>query len=363
MTTHVMRADTLQVAVHLAPKRDDGSTGLVRSHPWHVFDASDYKDQVPGHWLTVMGSMQAVFFFGIPSTELHWQDQGLTESQVTRDPSDMIRILVDARGFPMPREMWFDFNAMGHHSHNVAVLMGVQGLNAVSGLPTSSSMRRDLYVGPSKPVLEFYRNTCPRHGTPFADAHRFCTECGFRWDPQNFISDIERGAFWRDGWRGEDGKIQQFVLVPTSSGKGVAQQLIGERRSEGIDIAVFLSKHAKPQIRTSAFRGGFESSFEPQSLGGDGFRGLTRSIEPEGLLDHRPAIRRVGAPERMEVGAGRTVDQRVTLDPHDPDHWREEPEIIFTLIPLDLHSVIEMTRNGPTTREVRAGPFAGIQTA
>jgi hypothetical protein len=65
----------------------------------------------------------------------------------------------------------------------------------------------------------------------------------------------------------------------------------------------------------------------------------------------------------MEIAAGRTVDQKLYADPSNLEEWEDDPRIVFTLVPCDMTWVREVTKNGPTTRQVTGGPFAGINRA
>jgi hypothetical protein len=68
--------------------------------------------------------------------------------------------------------MWLDFNQCFNHTHHIAVLVSVQGVNSITGMP--------LIDGPMR--LEQYRNRCPKHDKEFG-AELYCEECGYKWCP------------------------------------------------------------------------------------------------------------------------------------------------------------------------------------
>jgi hypothetical protein len=129
--------------------------------------------------------------------------------------------------------MWLDFNYNYEHSHHVAVVVSIQGVNPITGQQTKALR------------LEQYRDKCPVHDLPFGQ-DRFCEQCGYKWDAQNYISNnnTPRGLFWMDGFRGEDGVVRQYLFTEETC-KGVASNIIGEDRVFAIGIAFYLSKEPK----------------------------------------------------------------------------------------------------------------------
>jgi hypothetical protein len=360
MTRHHMRVDELAIDVHLPFLREDAGKNLAFEHFWPVHDTADYADLVPEDWCALAGPDRGVFFIGVPKPGEEHRD----------------------------RELWFDFRTMEHDSHFLAVLITVQGLNAVTNLPIAEEMKTGLYKGPGRPTLEQYKNTCPAHGTPLG-AHRMCKECGFRWPPQNYITNAAGrqsiAQFWRDGHQSNEGKILQFAIRPTEAGLGVAQQILGECRNLAIDIAVFRSHDLKP-------RPTYRRERHPELLGGGGYKGIGGSLGGGGMdtfgggleslgsptrgggetrggvikcasLGGSRSTGRIGAPASMEIGAGREVEQKVHADPNKPEFWADKPCAMFTLIPTDQAWTQEVTKNGPTTRTVKHGPLAGIKRA
>ncbi len=227
--THRMIVDGHTVEVNFPLRRNSLGQNLVGGHPWPVHDASLYPEQVPPEWLELTSPQRKVYFFGVPPlTEREVAGETVTEGD---------------------RELWFNFHPLNRLSHEYSVLILVQGLNAVTGLPTDKGMVSGEYHAPGKAVLEQYNKNCPAHGTPLG-ADRFCTECGFNWPKQNYVTNAAgQGSvneFWRDGWRKGDGKIYQFAIRPTEDGVGVAQQILKACRTLAIDIVIFRSMAPKP---------------------------------------------------------------------------------------------------------------------
>lgn len=342
--------------MHFPIRRNERGQGLAPSHAWPVYDASRYPDQVPPEWVEMATPQRGVYFFGVPPIE------------------------------DGDRELWFDFCELNRLEHEYAVLILVQGLNAITGLPTDEGMAMGQYNGPGKAVLEQYNECCPAHGTPLG-ANRYCEQCGFEWPKQNYVTNAAGpgsvSQFWRDGWRKGDGRVYQFAIRPTEAGVGVAQQILKACRTLAIDIVVFRSKDPKPvpHRRPTVYRG--IDPLEGYGLLGGGTKGIgssmgdpdddlgAESLEPVFLgggptRSAKPVIRRTMAHpaslERMEVAAGREVNQEVHPDPHELDFWESDPCAMFTIVPVDQDWVDQVISGGPTRRETPGGAFSGIAT-
>lgn len=129
--------------------------------------------------------------------------------------------------------MWLDFNKNAKHSHHVAVVVSIQGVNAITGMPCEN------------PNLEQYIEFCPKHNVKFG-ANRYCEQCGFKWPKQNYISTTVTpdGNFWLDGFRAANGAVCQYILTEKTM-QGVASNIIGSKRVYAIGISFFLSKDIK----------------------------------------------------------------------------------------------------------------------
>lgn len=182
------------------------------------------------------------------------------------------------------RHLWLDFNRNFYHTHQVAIVLSVQGINPVTGQKTDNLR------------LEQYREKCPVHDIKF-EQDRFCNKCEYKWPAQNYITTVSTptGLLWVDGWRAQEGEIRGF-LITAETMRGVAAQIIGEDRVFAIGIAFYQSKLPKPvPIRQSVLRSAnmFPSSCVPCSVEpppsfksndegtwiGLGDSGLTSSIE------------------------------------------------------------------------------------
>jgi hypothetical protein len=128
--------------------------------------------------------------------------------------------------------LWFDFTQNEYHSHHIAVVISVQGVNPINGQKTDALN------------LQQYKNKCPVHDVDFQQ-NRFCPECEYEWPAQNYLSTTTRQMLWLDGFRGENGKVRQYIITEEEI-RGVAAQMIGNDRVFAIGFAFYLSKEPKP---------------------------------------------------------------------------------------------------------------------
>lgn len=184
--------------------------------------------------------------------------------------------------------LWLDFNQNNGHAYDVAAIVSIQGVNAVTGQQVKSL------------ALEQYNEVCPVHGGRFA-ADRLCQACGYKWPAQNYLTTTGAGyQFWLDGFRAKDGAVRQFVFTEDQS-RGVAAAIIGAARSQAIGVAFYLSKAPKPQpVYRSRSMGGLES------FGG--------GLESLGAV-----------PKSIEIAAGARINQQVHPDKFRLDYWQVEP--------------------------------------
>jgi len=95
--------------------------------------------------------------------------------------------------------MWLDFNTNYVHTHHIAIVPSIQGINPITGLK-------------SDPIrLEQYKNMCPKHQAEFRQ-DRYCNDCNFKWPAQNYLNTVStpHGKLWLDGFRAEDGVVRQW---------------------------------------------------------------------------------------------------------------------------------------------------------
>ena len=268
--------------------------------------------------------------------------------------------------------MWLDFNKNTNHSHHIAVVISIQGVNALTGLACES------------PNLEQYIECCPKHNKKFG-ANRFCEECGFKWPKQNYLctTATPSGYFWLDGFRAANGTVCQYILTEKTM-RGVASNIIGSKRVYAIGISYFLSKDVKPfcnsfrgtQIVSSGVSNWSSNSFNNPCLvmgdwdhdfynrlgvidNNDDLLGENTTATPnlppsinvnyssslgssqvksstqfnEGLVKASSLGRSVTSvrTKNIEIGAGASIVQHVYDDPEPLDFWREQPEALLTI--------------------------------
>ena len=300
--------------------------------------------------------------------------------------------------------LWLDFEGNNHHSHHMAALISVQGLNSETAMPTEGAFH-----------LEQYRNECPKHNVPFG-AERFCKECGFKWPYQNYLATTTGTRFWTDGFRTQEGKKEQFVFTEKVI-RGIAAQLLGDKRVFAIGIAFYLSKEPKPLpppspvryrgggIDKKAYFGGgmFKNTDASYDFFGAQSKGLTASLgddgpqltslkgEPEvacrriaqvvgsasppspmplaaqmlrGISGgHRAPVARVQPKKNFEIAGGAKISQDAGRDPNDIGFWQEEPAGILYINYADLATVREILAHGKEDRTAHGeGPLAGLVT-
>lgn len=175
--------------------------------------------------------------------------------------------------------LWLDFNANRENTHDLAVLISAQGINAITGKKTDSF------------ALEQNRGGQP---------------------PQNYLCSTGSpyGGFWLDGFMAADGVVRQFIFTEEVA-RGVAANIIGADRVQAIGLAFFQSVNPKPRPAYRS-RGGLES------FGG-------------GLLSMSPESATRGMSKSIEIGAGARIKQRVDADPKDLSYWNPSPVAVVTL--------------------------------
>ena len=266
---------------------------------------------------------------------------------------------------PAGAGMWLNFNNCERHTHEVAVVVSIQGVNPVTGQKTDV-MR-----------LEKYDKKCPIHDVEFKQ-DRFCEECDFKWPAQNYLATTgtPHSLFWLDGFRRPDGTVRQYIFTEEEI-RSVAKAVIGNDRVFAIGIAFYLSKEAKPKpkiTRGCSSAGGASG----QSVGWaklSGYTGPTCTTgsvgqtvkgalySQNGVYNYSDAVsdfspdyhfcpsdsaptgmyaqdmtcadismeheEKTGGgsiiPKKIEVGAGAMIAQEIYPDPKDISFWEEEP--------------------------------------
>lgn len=219
--------------------------------------------------------------------------------------------------------LWLDFNGNRGHTHHVAVLISVQGVNPITGRPVSDDK------------LEQYRKNCPVHHRKLGE-DRFCKTCNFKWDAQNYLAGnaTPQGYLWLDGFRAADGVVRQYVFTEEMA-RGVAAQILGDERVFAIGIAFYLSKQPKPPEppRASLMLASYDYSSPPfigYAAKGHSHRTLRSSRLVVGS-QAEPVFsasleRSLSSPAKaLEIAAGAKIAQRIHQDPEKLDFWQDEP--------------------------------------
>ena len=309
------------------------------------------------------------------------------------------------------RGMWLDFNKNYQHKYHVAIVISVQGVNPITGLPCLD------------PHLEQYVEECPKCKEKFGP-NRFCKKCGYKWPKQNYIctNATPNGQFWLDGFRAANGIVRQYILTQEKM-KGVANNIIGKDRVFAIGISFFLSKNPKPVeqqptvLREIVWNKYFLSSDHNQwgisptygsMMGSDIDMGTldlngNRSITTDSLgnknitcsssvptkghqivnstggkkrshaggascsmvneVEDRKndssgqafyQAQKLSTPvkvEKLEVGAGSKIDQMVFDDPEPLDFWRDKPESIICINYANEEEVEKIIQSGKVSSE------------
>lgn len=243
------------------------------------------------------------------------------------------------------KHLWLDFNQNWGHTHHIAIVLSVQGINPITG--QQSKVLR----------LEQYREKCPIHQDEAFKQDRFCEKCEFKWPPQNYMTTVStpHRLLWVDGWRIEDGTIRGF-LITAETMKGIATQIIGEDRVWSIGIAFYLSKIAKPapshptrsvtiQGKGMGFSGnsptlhsapeskGYSSTIPiaSDSLSADMEMEASTSSKPRSSRKLRSAasgqsVQRQVETEKLEIAAGAKITQELAhYDPNNLDFYEDQP--------------------------------------
>lgn len=357
-----MRAGPLACGVNTPKARTSNEPGLPGYAPRGGYLVDEYP-ACPSHWLRSKGST-ASYFVAVE------EETGL----------------------------WLDFNkTLLFTPQHVALVVSIQGINAVTGLPCEDAQ------------LEQYVEKCPKHKTEFGPK-RFCKACNFQWPKQNYVctTGTPSGSFWIDGFRAVDGIVRQYVFTKNKE-RGVANAILGDQRVFAIGISCFLSKTARPAPAPSVLRGfGSKLNYcgdEPASYAGlsktykkslelgdvvmdkgldsdgptaiyscavadmtglaSGSKGLMKSHSPTAhlsadnasysakvtgrltsrvnVLSSFPVVNQVTV-QQVEVAAGTKIDQMIHDDPHPLDFWNDKPESIMVVnyaLVVDAQKILE----------------------
>jgi len=295
-------------------------------------------------------------------------------------PSDWLKSEGKVKSYFVPvvegSGMWLDFNYNETNTHHVAIVISIQGVNPITGLPCTDAQ------------LEQYIEKCPKHKIAFGP-DRYCKKCDYKWSKQNYIctTGTPQGSLWLDGFKAVDGIVRQYILTAEKM-RGVASNVIGKDRVHAIGVSFFLSKEKKPPRQGSGVRlggdynnmalnvspiynsgitpywqyisdstsGDFDAvdglecvkgvlkgsnSFGAAHGGGTSSQITCSSAAPEGSLKSYKSVKRSKSQailrksaspvrvKKLEVGAGAKIRQIVYDDPEKLDYWHDDPESII----------------------------------
>jgi len=131
------------------------------------------------------------------------------------------------------KSFYFDFS--DNDMLNTSIVPSIKGVNPISGRATEGA------------VQESYVKCCPEHGTEFK-ADRECSECGYQWPHQNFLTDSSDRLL---GFRSSEGKSRQFFLTEDES-RDVAGYMTGDVK-EYFEFFFFKSKDKKVKVGIPSF--------------------------------------------------------------------------------------------------------------
>lgn len=299
--------------------------------------------------------------------------------------------------------MWFDFTPNQTHTHDVAIVISVQGINPVTGQQVTALN------------LEHYKTKCPVHDVEFQQ-DRFCPECGYKWPAQNYISTTTGETLWLDGFRNAEGLVRQYILTEEEC-RGVAAQKIGEDRVWAIGFAFYLSKSAKPkpvggfvsacglpwddQYSLQQYASGsinLDSYYHPQTADGTSY--LASNKIPSNLPTYYEASNKISPSVRIpssgnfdlpnpptcdqamesdvdadyealgsiepvtqtkvEIGAGAQIQQDVGVDPNKLEYWQEEP-VGMIYVNYVTREVCDRILAAGKRQEKQNGPLEGLK--
>ncbi len=267
-------------------------------------------------------------------------------------------------GLKNGKGMWFDFRALTQLDREMAVRLAVQGVCALTGHPT------DAENGGDEMALIQFRNRCLRHPHVAFGPDRFCSECGYKWPAQNYLSTTGTDArfgvvLWLDGFCKTTGKVHQF-LVTANTADGVAFQILGDRRKLYFEVALYESVKPKPPpvaYRSSSrfLGGGLTGGGAPESFGGflgggEAYRGgPSRGFEPV-----RRSMRAAEV-EQLEIGAGAVINQVVGVDPNPIGFWEPRPVGSFRIYYMPESQLAPIIAAGRSSKHHREGFLGGLR--
>ena len=300
-------------------------------------------------------------------------------------PKDWLRSEGIVKSYFVPviegKGMWLDFNENENHTRNVAIVVSVQGINPITGMPCKDAQ------------LEQYTEECPKHKVKFGP-DRYCSKCDYKWPKQNYIATnaTPRGQLWLDGFRTVEGVVRQYILTAEKM-RGVASNVIGKDRVYAIGLSFFVSKDKKPVRIGSELRGVttggiiynqpmfFSPVHTPVNWGSspgitttecDNTAKGTLSLSSSGTkgsqwhtVKSKKCSKSAGVQydsasisfarsiqtTKLEVGAGAKINQSVHDDPEKLEFWHDKPESIICINYATENEVMKIIEQGEVNIE------------
>lgn len=220
--------------------------------------------------------------------------------------------------------LWLDFNSNFDNEFDVAIVVSIQGVNPITGLPTSNC------------YLEQYHEKCPVHNTKF-QKNRYCKECNYKWPKQNYLSttNTPSGKLWIDGFRTIDGLVRQYIFTEDVL-KGVATHIVGNQRTFSIGISFFLSKIKKNKQQFKFDWSPWKSSPYTDRIDYISKYQVGPPINPYQSIQINNSLIRCSNSElnsstyscqytNLDISAGEKIHQTLHDDSESLTYWGEEP--------------------------------------
>ena len=233
--------------------------------------------------------------------------------------------------------LWFDFTRNVFHTHDVAIVISVQGINPITG-------KKVIALN-----LEQYREKCPVHDIEFKQ-DRYCPKCEYIWPAQNYIASTTGQLLWIDGFRNEKGEVRQYILTEEIA-RGISAQVIGKDRVWAIGFAFYLSKEPRKTTPRStpwfapagyqcmdseymdfdmAPKALYSMMLSPKAsinaVSSSPSDSMSNSVSSS--IARGSSMKRAAKPmeqKMLEIGAGARIKQEVGIDPNHIEFWQPEP--------------------------------------
>ena len=209
---------------------------MTKKHKYNTSFDSDYWMESNGCFvgLNMPEARKEDLQCGLPP---YYRMRGMLVDEYPSAPSNWMRSSGNMAsyfvGIKEDRGMWLDFNKNEENKYHMAVVISIQGVNPITGMPCED------------PQLEQYIENCPKCKKKFS-ANRHCETCGYQWPKQNYLctTATPSRAFWLDGFKAADGIVRQYILTEEKM-RGVANNITGGKQVYAIGLSFFLSKTMK----------------------------------------------------------------------------------------------------------------------